>query len=151
MNWRGKPLKAVAAAYQGLFSCPLILYQAVHCLSSIFSFLSVTLWYDAFSFSNIHCSFLPNHLPLWIFSLYSKASFILTPLFLPCRSNHQFSLALVLLPLPRYICTGKQFPISKAALPMVVDNPTRLQMRIDGDRAHIFQPPLFQVSTNSVG
>lgn len=33
---------------------------------------------------------------------------------------------------------------------MVIYDPTGLQMRIDRDRPHIFQPPFFQVSTDPV-
>ena len=42
------------------------------------------------------------------------------------------------------------FPISKTSFPMVVDNAAGLQMGIDRDRTHIFQPSLFQIGTDPV-
>ena len=53
-------------------------------------------------------------------------------------------------PFPSAVSTRNQLLIPKTSFPMVVDNAAGLQVRIDRDRPHIFQPPLFQVGTDPV-
>ncbi len=59
-------------------------------------------------------------------------------------------LVLLLPPFPNCVCVSNQLLISKTAFPMVVEDAAGLQMGINCNGTHVFQPPLFQLDANPV-